>query len=185
MFPLPLDSENISTDVAFKQKQTIFSTKKSVTEVQKFYNTIFLSDKWSLETQRESTVSYIYKYRKEKKEISITIQGTGEETRAFCYVENGVQAIVLVGEKGTNGNIYHLGEMLEITICKLVELMAKILGLKISIIPGVAPTGATPRRCPDTSKIEKLGYQPTVLLEQGLALTLEWYLRELQDNKNK
>jgi nucleoside-diphosphate-sugar epimerase len=39
-----------------------------------------------------------------------------------------------------------------------------------------APEGGTPRRCPDISKLTALGYAPRINLEDGLRLTLDWYV---------
>jgi nucleoside-diphosphate-sugar epimerase len=44
-------------------------------------------------------------------------------------------------------------------------------------VPGRLLAGGTPRRCPDISKLAKLGYKPRVPLDQGLKPTLDWYWR--------
>ena len=110
------------------------------------------------------------------KQIDLEIQGTGEETRAFCYVDNGVDGTILCGEKGADGAIYHIGEMREISILKLVRMMGDGLGLRINVVPGPLQAGGTPRRCPDTTKLGTLGYVPRVGLEEGLERTMAWYV---------
>ena len=42
-------------------------------------------------------------------------------------------------------------------------------------MPGALPKGSPPRRLPDTSKIEALGYQPATGFGEGLARTVAWY----------
>ena len=110
-----------------------------------------------------------------KKEIDLEIQGTGEETRAFCYIDNGVQGVLLCGEKGSDGELYHIGEMREISILQLVDMLGGLLGISIRVAPGPLRPGGTPRRCPDTAKLQALGYAPQVTLEEGLSRTLQWY----------
>jgi nucleoside-diphosphate-sugar epimerase len=110
-----------------------------------------------------------------RKEIDLEIQGSGEETRAFCYVDNGVQGTILCADKGGDGEIYHIGEMRETSILDLVKMIGEILGVTINIVPGPLRAGGTPRRCPDTAKLEALGYVPSVGLEESLQRTVEWY----------
>jgi|TARA_B100000315_G_scaffold257248_1_gene305488 nucleoside-diphosphate-sugar epimerase len=117
--------------------------------------------------------------RFKKNKIRVTIQGSGNETRAFCFIDNAVDAILICGEKGGNGEIYHIGEMREIRIGDLVKMLGDILSMKIEVIPGTALAGGTPRRCPDIGKISKLGYKPLVSLEEGLETTIAWYVRRL------
>jgi len=114
-----------------------------------------------------------------RKEITLEIQGSGEETRAFCYIDNAVEEIMLCATKGTDGEIYHVGETREIRILDLIESMGRALDMKIKVVPGALRPGGTPRRCPDIGKIRALGFQEKVSLEDGLQRTLEWYRRDL------
>ena len=45
------------------------------------------------------------------------------------------------------------------------------------MVPGEPAAGGTPRRCPDISKLARLGYKPRVPLDEGLKPTLDWYWR--------
>ena len=47
--------------------------------------------------------------------------------------------------------------------------------LDVEIIPGNIQKGSTPRRCPDISKIEKLGFKENFNLNEGLKETITWY----------
>ncbi len=114
-----------------------------------------------------------------KKSIQLPIQGDGSETRAFCYIDNAVEGFILCGEKGGDGEIYHVGEMREISIRELINMMGDILGMEIEQIPGELRPGGTPRRCPDISKLASLGYAPSISLEDGLARTVNWYREAL------
>lgn len=110
-----------------------------------------------------------------KKIIKLKIQGSGNETRAFCYIDNAVDAIIICGEKGKNGEIYHIGDTHEIRILDMVKLIGDILGIKIDIISGPLALGSTLRRCPNISKIQRLGYKPKIHLEEGIHRTILWY----------
>ena len=110
-----------------------------------------------------------------KTRVDLEIQGSGDETRAFCYVEDAVDQIMCLYNFGRKGELYHVGIDNEITIRQLVELLAKVLEIEVAIIPREARSGGTSRRCPDISKITSLGYRRDDHLMLGLKKTVEWY----------
>jgi nucleoside-diphosphate-sugar epimerase len=107
--------------------------------------------------------------------LRFEIQGTGDETRSFCFIDDLVAAIMVMREKGQHLNIYHVGTMEEVEIGELAQRMAHIAGREIDLIPGPPAAGGTLRRCPDISKLARLGYKPRVPLDAGLKPTLNWY----------
>lgn len=119
-----------------------------------------------------------------KNEATIEIQGTGKEARAFCYIENAVSGIILCGERGSDGEIYHLGEMNEIAIIELLKKMGSLLGIKVIVKTSPLLAGSTPRRCPDTSKLTNLGYSPIVAFTEGLRRTIQWYKNNIMERKD-
>lgn len=104
------------------------------------------------------------------------IQGDGLETRAFAYVDDVVEGIIMMYEKGAHREIYHIGNDHEVSIRNLVGHVGDALGVNLQIQPGAAAIGATPRRCPDISKMRALGYAPKVGLQEGIRRTVEWYI---------
>ena len=100
-----------------------------------------------------------------------------DQTRAFCYIDDAVDATVLVMEECSGeSEIYHIGTEDEITIESLVHQVGKLMGY--SGIYEHAPTypGSTRRRCPSIKKAkERLGYKPKIDLATGLSLTVKWY----------
>jgi nucleoside-diphosphate-sugar epimerase len=109
--------------------------------------------------------------------LRFEIQGTGEETRSFCFIDDLVAGVMVMREKGEHLGIYHVGTMDEVTIADLAKRVAKVAGREIELVAGPLQTGGTPRRCPDISKLKKLGYKPRVPLDEGLKATLDWYWR--------
>jgi nucleoside-diphosphate-sugar epimerase len=103
------------------------------------------------------------------------IQGSGEETRSFCHVDDLVAGVMVMRERGEHLGIYHIGSSEEVTIADLARRMAAIAGREIRLEPSAALAGSTPRRCPDISKLAALGYEPRVPLDEGLPPTLKWY----------
>jgi nucleoside-diphosphate-sugar epimerase len=103
------------------------------------------------------------------------IQGDGTETRSFCYVDDIVEGILTMYEKGGHREVYHIGSDEEITIRDLAARIGKIVGIDLDIRAGELQQGGTKRRCPDISKMRALGWAPTVGLEEGLEHTVAWY----------
>ena len=107
--------------------------------------------------------------------LRLDIQGTGKETRSFCFIDDLVAGVMVMREKGEHLGIYHVGTMEEVTIADLAHRIAGIYGREITLAAGKPAPGGTPRRCPDISKLAKLGYKPRVPLSEGLRPTLDWY----------
>jgi nucleoside-diphosphate-sugar epimerase len=107
--------------------------------------------------------------------MQFPIQGTGEETRSFVFVDDFVEGLMIVLEHGTHLNIYHVGTQEEVTIAALATKVAKYFGREVAIIPGPLLGGSTVRRCPDITKVRALGFTPKIRLDDGLAVTARWY----------
>jgi nucleoside-diphosphate-sugar epimerase len=109
--------------------------------------------------------------------LRFEIQGTGAETRSFCFIDDLVAGIMVLREKGEHLGIYHLGTMEEVTIADLAQRIARAAGREIELMAGAPAAGGVLRRCPDISKMARLGYKPRVPLDEGLKQTLDWYWR--------
>lgn len=108
--------------------------------------------------------------------VPFHIQGTGQETRSFCYVDDCTDQLALLLEKAGPLGIYHVGNEDERTISDVAVAVAASYGRDVKVIPGSLPKGSPPRRLPDTSKIRALGYAgPEVSFEDGLTRTVAWY----------
>lgn len=108
--------------------------------------------------------------------IEFPIQGTGLETRSFCYVDDCVDQLVVLLEKAGPAGAYHVGDMDERTIADVARAVGACYGRDIKVVPGALPKGSPPRRLPDTAKIAALGYgYPKVEFAEGLARTVAWY----------
>ena len=107
--------------------------------------------------------------------LRFEIQGTGGETRSFCFIDDLVAGIMVMREKGKHLGIYNVGTMEEITIADLAQRVARAAEREIDLIAGPPAAGGALRRCPDISKLSGLGYKPCVTLDEGLKQTLNWY----------
>jgi len=117
--------------------------------------------------------------------IEFPIKGDGRQTRAFVYIDDFINGLICMLDKGQHLSIYHIGNPEEITIREVAEKVVEYFGRRAEIIAGVAPVGETPRRCPDISKLKKLGYEPRVLFSEGIIPTARWYAKNANKRKNK
>jgi len=109
------------------------------------------------------------------KNCTVKIQGSGDETRAFCYVEDAVDQLICIMNNGVKGELYNIGMQKERTIKELIKDIGDILNININIVPSEVLEGSTLRRCPDISKIKSIGYKDSDNYYAGLSNTLKWY----------
>ena len=103
-------------------------------------------------------------------------------TRAFCYVQDAVEATILCAERDqAEGQIVHIGSSQEeIAIRDLIHRIAAAMGTTVSISELPDTPGSPARRCPDTSALQRLtGFSAKVSLDEGLRSTYAWYENRL------
>ena len=107
--------------------------------------------------------------------VPFDILGDGKQTRAFIHIDDFIDGIMIMLDKGEHLGIYNIGNMEEITIkdvaCKVVEYF----GHEAEILIGDLAPGETVRRCPDIEKINNLGFSPKINFDQGLPSIANWY----------
>ena len=104
---------------------------------------------------------------------SFKIQGSGNETRSFIYIEDFVQAFDLILTKGKHLNIYNIGTSEKIKIKDLAFKLAKICKKKVLLKKTALAKGGTKIRLPDITKIKSLGFKKKFSLDKGLKETLD------------
>jgi len=111
----------------------------------------------------------------------ITIYGDGSQTRSFCYVDDLVEGFVrmMSTEVGFTGPV-NLGNPGEYTMLELAEMVLKLTGSRSKLVRRPLPQDDPRQRQPDiTLAKEKLGWQPTVALEDGLKETIAYFRKTL------
>jgi len=105
----------------------------------------------------------------------LTVFGDGSQTRSFCYVSDLVEGIVGVMNCDYHGPV-NLGNPGEYTIKQLADMIIEMTGSSSEVVYQVLPTDDPKRRCPDISLVKKLtGWEPTILVDDGLKRTLDWF----------
>lgn len=107
----------------------------------------------------------------------ITIYGDGRQTRSFCYVDDLIEGMVALMRTAREfvGPV-NVGNPAEFTMLELAETVLRLTGSrsKLRFVP--LPEDDPRQRQPDISLArEKLGWNPTVELEEGLARTVDYF----------
>lgn len=107
----------------------------------------------------------------------ITIYGDGTQTRSFCYVTDLIGGLITMMESknGFTGPV-NLGNPEEFTMKELASKVIEHTGSTSEIVFKALPSDDPKKRKPDISLIEnELGWEPTVVLDDGLKATIEYF----------
>lgn len=117
----------------------------------------------------------IRKIRSKKKFV---VEGTGRETRSFCYIDDAIDATILIKNKQKlQFDTFNIGTNFETKISEVVKLLQKISGKNVQPVFKRIPNAGTSRRLPDIRKLKRLGFKPKMTLKTGLELVFEWHLK--------
>jgi UDP-glucuronate decarboxylase len=107
----------------------------------------------------------------------ITIYGDGKQTRSFCYIIDTITGLMmLTASDKVRGEVVNVGNSREVTILELAETIKELTKCKSQLTFHPLPKDDPKRRCPDTSKLQKLtGWRPRMELEKGLGRTIAWF----------
>jgi UDP-glucuronate decarboxylase len=112
----------------------------------------------------------------------LTVFGDGNQTRAFLYISDWIDATIkLIYKDGLEGEVFNIGSDKETKIIDLANMIVKLTDSKSRIKFLPPRPDDPPRRAADITKAkEKLGWYPKVPLEDGLRLTINWFKGVLQ-----
>ncbi len=119
----------------------------------------------------------------------LPVYGTGENIRDWLFVKDHADAIDLVFHSGKKGETYNIGGFNEWKNIDIVRLLCRIMDDKLHRQPGTSEKliefvkdrpGHDQRYAIDAAKISsELGWKPSVTFEQGLEITVDWYLENI------
>jgi dTDP-glucose 4,6-dehydratase len=108
----------------------------------------------------------------------ITVYGTGEQTRSFCYVDDEVRGLLALFDSDVRDPV-NIGNPHEFTMLQLAEIVLEVTGSSSELCFEPLPVGDPTRRQPDITRARTLlGWEPEIALPDGLARTRDWYLSE-------
>lgn len=111
----------------------------------------------------------------------LTVYGDGSQTRSFCYVSDLVEGLFRLLMSDRNDPI-NIGNPAEMTILEMAQKILQVTGSKSKIIYSPLPKDDPKVRRPDITKARKyLGWEPKVLLDEGLRKTTDYFKQMLVD----
>jgi dTDP-glucose 4,6-dehydratase len=113
---------------------------------------------------------------------SITIYGSGEQTRSFCFIDDLIRGIVSMGLSDQSGPL-NLGNPEERSLLDLAQIVLRITRSNSELVFLPLPEDDPKRRCPDITKAkELLNWSPLVGIEEGISRTAEWIASQKTKN---
>jgi dTDP-glucose 4,6-dehydratase len=109
----------------------------------------------------------------------ITIFGSGQQTRSFCYVSDLVEGIIRLMESDVNDPV-NIGNPHEMTIEQIAREILRLTGAKSRLVYRPLPEDDPKVRQPDITRARTLlSWEPKVSLEEGLTKTLDYFRMKL------
>lgn len=113
----------------------------------------------------------------------VTLWGSGTPLREFLFVDDMAEAVVFALENKLPDYLYNIGTGVDLTIKELAETIQKITGHQGEIIWDATKPDGTPRKLMDISKMHDLGWKHKVDLEEGIQMTYDWFVKNVENVK--
>jgi GDP-L-fucose synthase len=108
---------------------------------------------------------------------SVTLWGSGKPRRELLHVDDLAKAIFVCLEKYDSDQQINIGTGIDLTIKELAKKIAKSVEFDGEINWDTNREDGTPQKVLDIKKISDLGWKPSISLDEGINLTVEWYLK--------
>ena len=113
---------------------------------------------------------------KEKGLSRVVCFGDGSPTREFLFADDLADGLIFLMKNYDDPKPINIGPNREVSISDLAYLIAALVGYEGEIIWDTSKPNGTPRRALDTSKMDALGWKAKTSLEDGLKITIDWFL---------
>jgi len=134
------------------------------------------NDNFDLETSHVLP-ALIRKFHEAKvnNEAEVVIWGTGKPRREFLHVDDLADALLFLMNNYDGDQFVNVGVGKDISILELAELIKDIVGFEGKIVNDLSKPDGTPRKLLDVSKLNNLGWEAQISLEEGVKDTYEWF----------
>jgi GDP-L-fucose synthase len=113
---------------------------------------------------------------------SVTLWGSGNPRREFLHVDDLASACIFMLEEYDAEIPLNVGCGVDITILQLAQIVARVTDFQGQINWDSSRPDGTPQKLLDTSRINSLGWKPSIPLEIGIRETYEWFKTQLVNN---
>jgi len=115
----------------------------------------------------------------------IVVWGSGEPRREFLHVDDLAEACLFLLQNYDSPEIINIGTGYDLTVSELAELICDVVGFTGELAWDRTKPDGTPRKLLDVSKLESLGWKPTIPLREGIAQTYERFVQNLRSLTKK
>ncbi len=105
----------------------------------------------------------------------VVVWGSGTPRREFLYVDDMASAAVFLMQHYSDERIINVGFGCDISIGELAAKIAGVIGFEGRIRYDTSKPDGVLRRCSDVTRLQAMGWRPAVSLDEGIALTYDWY----------
>ncbi len=112
---------------------------------------------------------------KERGDEALTVWGTGNPRREFLYSDDCADALVFLLKNYSGAEHVNIGSGEDITIADLARLVMKVVGFEGELDFDTSKPDGTPRKLMSNDKLEGLGWEPKIGLEEGVACAYRWW----------
>ena len=110
---------------------------------------------------------------------SVEVWGSGKPLREFLHVDDMANGIMFILENYSENKPINLGTSEEVSIKELALLISNVVNYKGDIVFNADKPDGILRKILDSSKLQSLGWSPSIKLTDGLKLTYDIYLKNL------
>jgi GDP-L-fucose synthase len=111
---------------------------------------------------------------------SITVWGTGSARREFIFVDDLADACIKVMREYSDEEPLNLGGGPVLSIGELAQAVRRVVGFAGRLEFDASKPDGMPMKALETSRLQRMGWQPQVAFDDALAATYQWYLDDAQ-----
>ena len=108
----------------------------------------------------------------------IVVWGTGTPRREFLHADDCADALVFLLKHYSEAEHINVGSGEDLSILELTHLVCQVVGFTGEIVHDLSKPDGTPRKLMSADKLRGLGWAPKIGLEQGIAETYRWFLKQ-------
>lgn len=106
---------------------------------------------------------------------TVTVWGSGTPLREFLHVDDLADACLFLMDHYEGEDFFNVGSGKEVTILELTQMIQKITGFEGELIMDGSKPDGTMRKVVDISRLQQLGWEPKIELEDGIRATYNWF----------
>lgn len=106
----------------------------------------------------------------------VTLWGTGKARREFLHVDDLASAVIWLMERYNEAEHINIGCGSDVMIAELAEMVRQVVGYQGKIVWDTSKPDGTPVKRLDVFRLQSMGWQPKIGLQEGLASTYAWFI---------